>query len=156
MNRKLCERKQLWRIFFVPSCSFHGRAWKITKILSRWLVWGLWDVNSWTPEYKTSTPEESSLLGCYWMSGSWHFIEIMVAVIFKGQQCKKTAWYRTRMQYNTLKHHKLHNWWHSITSQKPRFLSNTATRTSNLAEARYIWPQCFVLGSCCLKRLVPG
>jgi hypothetical protein len=88
---------------------------------------------------------------CYWKSGSWHFREIMVAVIFKGQQCNTTAWYCTQM-----KRDELHNWRHSITSQKPRFLSSTATRTSNLAEAWYIWPLCFVLGSCCLKRLVLG
>ena len=113
-----------------------------------------WDVNSGTPEYKTRTPEESSLLGCDTMLlDEWllTFQRNHGDVIFKGQQCKKTARYCTRM-----KHHEPHNWWHSITSQKPQFLSNTATRTSNLAEAWYIWPQCLVVGSCCLKCLVLG
>jgi len=58
--------------FFVPSCSFHGRAWKMTKILSGWLVWGLrcelrnsWIQNEYTWGVKSS--------------GLWHHVTGWVA-----------------------------------------------------------------------------
>jgi len=67
MNRKLCERKQLWRIFFVPACSFHGGAWKMTKILSGWLVWGL------RCELRNSLIQNEYTWGVK-SSGMWHHV----------------------------------------------------------------------------------